>query len=306
VRQASYWSVTRAPGEDEASYRARAGLIYFNAQQQETAEWWRRIGFDVDLRGRRVLDIGCGHGALSLDAAHRGAAEVIGIDLDSDRIRFAREHLLQHHPGLVGKVRFRDGSLDAMPAGERFDVVLSKDTFEHVQELDRLLDDAGRRLRDDGLLVCGFSPLYYSPNGDHDRLGLPLPWLHALLPQGLVFRWASRRLGRPIRSAADVGLNRLTLRAFQQMLSGGAWEQLSLRINPIEHRLRPLFDLLRRIARLERYFTIGVYAVYRRRHAPAGCDSSRTAGAARMAANGESVAAPAPPGQVASTTRGRP
>ena len=303
MRQAPYWAVSRQPGEDQESFRTRAGRLYFEAQQQETAEWWRRIGMPVELQGRRVLDIGCGHGALTLDAARRGAASVTGIDPDSDRIRFARQHLRERHPDFAATVRFLDVPLDALPPAEAYDLVLSKDTFEHVEDLGRLIDDAGRRLRAGGLLVCGFSPLYYSPNGDHDRMGLPLPWLHAVLPQERVYRWASKRTKRPIRSAADVGLNRLTLREFEHLLPPDEWEQMSLRVNPIDHPLRAAFDLLRAVPWLARYFTIGVYAVYRRRDRPAGCDSNRTTGAARPQANDGCVAAPGPPGRDAAAGR---
>lgn len=73
-------------------------------------------------------------------------------------------------------------TLNKLPQAEPFDIVLSKDTFEHVQDLDHLLKGVAQRVRQGGLLVCGFSPLYYSPNGDHARYDLPLPWMHAFLP----------------------------------------------------------------------------------------------------------------------------
>jgi len=295
VRQAPYWAVSRQYGEDEESFRFRAGQVYFEAQQQETAEWWRRIGMPVEMRGRRVLDLGCGHGALSLDAARRGATSVTGVDTDSDRIGFARRLLRERQPDLAATICLIDQPLETLPCVAAFDIILSKDTFEHVEDLGRLIAAAGCRLRAGGLLVCGFSPLYYSPNGDHDRLGLPLPWLHAVLPQALVYRWASRRTGRLIRSAADVGLNRLTLAEFESFLPLDAWEQVSLRVNPIDHPLRVTFDLLRKVPGLARYFTIGVYAVYRKRDRSAACDNNRTAGAAKQPGHGDFVAAPGPP-----------
>jgi SAM-dependent methyltransferase len=297
MRKNPYWVVQRLADEGDAAYAGRCGRIYFEAQQRDNAEWWRRIGIPVELAGKHILEIGCGHGALCLDAAVRGAARVTGIDLDAARVQFACEHLRAHHPEHAQTVSFVQAALDELPVAEAFDVVLSKDTFEHVQELDRLLAAAARRLRHDGLLVCGFSPLYFSPNGDHARFGLPLPWIHAFLPQSLVCRWATRRLGRPIRSAADVGLNRLTLREFRSMLPPSAWELVSLRVNPIANPLRPLFDVLRRIPPLERFFTIGVYGVFRRRDGQAGGGSPRKCDPARPEPSTGAVGGPAPPGQ---------
>src|ERR1700744_264817 len=45
-----------------------------------------------DLRGARVLDAGCGTGALAVEAARRGA-QVIAVDLSPTLIALARERL---------------------------------------------------------------------------------------------------------------------------------------------------------------------------------------------------------------------
>lgn len=145
------WVVPRLPGEADASHAVRSGRIYFEAQERENAEWWRRIGTAIDLTGKRVLEIGCGHGALCLDAVTRGAAQVTGVDLDAGRVRVARDHLQTHHPRHSASVRFLQAPVDQLLVAETFDVDLSKDTFEHVQELDRLLVEVARRL-------CRFQP----------------------------------------------------------------------------------------------------------------------------------------------------
>lgn len=46
---------------------------------------------DLDLRGRRVLDLGCGTGVLGLIAHHRGAAAVAFSDIDEGAVRTTRE-----------------------------------------------------------------------------------------------------------------------------------------------------------------------------------------------------------------------
>ena len=55
---------------------------YFDEQMAESnPEFWSRCGGRPDLRGLRVLEVGCGHGALSVDMA-RGGADVLGVDLN--------------------------------------------------------------------------------------------------------------------------------------------------------------------------------------------------------------------------------
>ena len=260
-----YWNVTPLPGESRAAFRDRAGWIYFDAQREEIAEWWRRLNLQVDLRGLNVLEVGCGHGALSVDALERGAARVYGVDLDEERIRFASEAVPTRYPEYRERLLFSTTAVSDLPRDARYDLVLSKDTFEHVQDLPRMVDNLAQRLTPGGMLICGFSPLFHSPWGDHGRYGLRLPWLHTLLPTSITHAWASRRLGYRVSTPSDLGLNGLTLDVFEAIFHPELWERVSLRVNPIDKAFVPLFDRLRRIRPLSRYFTIGIYAAFKRR-----------------------------------------
>ena len=81
----------------------------------------------ADLHGRRVLDAGCGTGALAIEAARRGA-EVVAIDLSPTLVQLARERM----PAIAGggSVDFRSGDMLA-PALGRFDHVVAMDSVIH-------------------------------------------------------------------------------------------------------------------------------------------------------------------------------
>jgi SAM-dependent methyltransferase len=240
-------------------------IRYFRAQvTKSNAEFWRRMG-PVDFRGKTVLDIGCGHGALSLHAAQQGASRVVGVDIDRERIEFARRNIAQHHPEYASVVSFIDSPLADLR--QTFDIAISKDAFEHIEDLPSMMLDIAARLNEGGVLVTGFAPMYFSPFGDHGRFlagSRRWPWLPVLLPESVLFSLASRKLGRPIRSADDVGLNKLTPREFRQVVLEQGWEVVSCHYNQGHRAGMRLMQLLRRVPLLEKYFTVSIYAQLRR------------------------------------------
>ncbi|MEO8936367.1 MAG: magnesium protoporphyrin IX methyltransferase [Burkholderiaceae bacterium] len=92
-----------------------------------------------DLSGRRVLDAGCGTGALAVEAALRGA-EVVAIDLSPTLVQLARDRLpTQLRPeqsdGHGGSVTFHSG--DMLDAGlGSFDHVVCMDSLIHYRAAD--------------------------------------------------------------------------------------------------------------------------------------------------------------------------
>jgi ubiquinone/menaquinone biosynthesis C-methylase UbiE len=75
----------------------------------------------ADLRGRRILEIGCGRGRLTRQFSHL-ASSVVAIDPDPARIADARR--LKASTGM-GNVSFRVASAERLrPSGEPFEVAL--------------------------------------------------------------------------------------------------------------------------------------------------------------------------------------
>lgn len=81
----------------------------------------------ADMRGKRLLDAGCGTGALSVEAARRGA-EVIAIDLSPTLIELARERTPEDVE--PGRIEYHSG--DMLDAGlGHFDYVVAMDSLIH-------------------------------------------------------------------------------------------------------------------------------------------------------------------------------
>ena len=107
-----------------------------------------------DLTGRRILDAGCGSGALSLEAARRGA-EVVAIDVSATLVGLAAERA-----GPIagaGSIDFRVGDM-LDPSLGRFDHVVAMDSLIHYGAADIARALAALGERTDGSIVFTVAP----------------------------------------------------------------------------------------------------------------------------------------------------
>ena len=107
----------------------------------------------ADLTGARLLDAGCGTGALSIEAARRGA-QVVAIDLSGTLVDLARTRM---PTDLAGEVRFMVGDMLDPMLGE-FDHVVGMDSLIHYHAPDtvRVLEGLAARTRHS--IVFTFAP----------------------------------------------------------------------------------------------------------------------------------------------------
>lgn len=162
-----------------ASYMIRRGQIetYFD---RTAADAWKRLTSDApvsgiratvragrarmratllgwlpaDLRGRRVLDAGCGTGAMALELARRGA-HVVAIDLSPTLVDLARERWPRE--AVAGEVQFMVGDM-LDPALGRFDHVVGMDSLIHYRAADAVRVLSGLAARTGATLAFTFAP----------------------------------------------------------------------------------------------------------------------------------------------------
>ena len=131
---------------------SRLEKIYVNSRKQaeKNLEIVERLFTQVDLGNvRRVLEVGCGIGAVASHLPEKYQWDVTGIDLDPEQIEIAKkdnvenEHL-EFFEADVTELPFRDGE---------FDSVLSFDVLHHIPDWDKALPEIGRVLRPKGFYL---------------------------------------------------------------------------------------------------------------------------------------------------------
>ncbi|WP_431281994.1 magnesium protoporphyrin IX methyltransferase [Humitalea sp. 24SJ18S-53] len=162
-----------------ASYRARRGELetYFD---RTAAEAWKRLTSDApvsgiratvragrddmrktllswlpdDMHGMRLLDAGCGTGALAIEAARRGAS-VTAVDICPTLIGLARERA-ESRQG-AGEIRFSVGDM-LDPTLGRFDHVVAMDSLIHYCATDMVTAVEQLAARSRGAVLFTFAP----------------------------------------------------------------------------------------------------------------------------------------------------
>jgi len=107
-----------------------------------------------NLHGRRILDAGCGTGALAVEAARRGA-QVVAIDLSPTLVQLARERMPTDLG--AGRIEFCSGDMLAAGLGE-FDHVVGMDSLIHYERHDVVRAICALAPRTHGSIVFTFAP----------------------------------------------------------------------------------------------------------------------------------------------------
>ena len=168
----------------------------------------RRALAEVQTRpGQRVLEIGCGWGALAETAAREFGLHVTGVTLSTEQLAFAQERLQRQGLAPLGDLRLQDyrdiddGPFDAVLSIEMFEAVGREYWGDYFGALKRQLKPGGRAciqsitIRDDlfDRYVKGtdFIQQYIFPGG--------------LLPSPSAFRAEARKAGLVVENELAFG-----------------------------------------------------------------------------------------------------
>lgn len=111
-------------------------------------EWHQLKDLFPDLKGKLVLDLGCGYGWHCRHAVECGAAGVLGIDLSEKMIQEARKR--NSDP----KIRYEVCGLDSYDyPKDSFDCVISNLVLHYVEDLEEIYQKVYKALKKNGSFI---------------------------------------------------------------------------------------------------------------------------------------------------------
>ena len=131
------------------------------------------------LRGRKVLDVGCGGGILAESMAVRGAS-VLGIDLATKPLKVAQLHALESG---VTAVSYREVAVEALARDEpgHYDTVTCMEMLEHVPDPASIVEACAALAKPGGWLF--FSTINRNPKAFGFAI-VAAEYVLKLLPKG--------------------------------------------------------------------------------------------------------------------------
>jgi methionine biosynthesis protein MetW len=118
--------------------------LRYDFQSNELDSVAMRVGSFI-AEGRRVLDVGCGTGGVALSIRDRFAADIIGIEPNSERAAVARNRGIQVFQEPLSENFFADHGL--------FDFIVFADVLEHLADPGEMVVLAKRGLAPGGSII---------------------------------------------------------------------------------------------------------------------------------------------------------
>jgi len=101
-----------------------------------------------NLKGKKVLDLGCGYGENCIDFIKNGAVSVVGIDISYKMLEVAKK---ENSNKLIEYIHMDMSEIGSL--SQKFDLVFSSLAFHYVKDFKKLLYNINGLLNDGGVLL---------------------------------------------------------------------------------------------------------------------------------------------------------
>ena len=137
------------PKEDELVIEIDPGMAFGTGTHETTSLCMKLMEkyLGEHPEEKKILDVGCGSGILSICGALLGSREILGIEIDEDAVRVARENVEENH--VEDAVKVMQGDL-TKGVDFKADVIVANLMADLVMLLS---EDARKHLTEDGIFI---------------------------------------------------------------------------------------------------------------------------------------------------------
>jgi SAM-dependent methyltransferase len=233
------------------------------------------------MPGMEVLEIGCGEGGVLKAFIDKGMKGV-GVDLHTYKfdlaVQFLDEYIKDGRISLINKDIYSPDLHEQFNG--RFDLIILKDTLEHIFDQEKLIGYLRGFLKDNGIMFLAFPP-WYMPFGGHQQMCSNkflsfMPYYH-LLPLFLytALLKAFKEDDQLIKELLNIKKTRISLQRYKRIVKEKGFktvrEQLYF-INPnyeIKFNLKPrkLNRIIGAVPYIRDFATTTIYSLIQKQKA---------------------------------------
>ena len=235
--------------EHQKSIRYSSSFADYNWEYDSKISWMEKYFFPrispKDLKNKILLDLGSYTGG-RITAWTKKYKLSKGLGLDTDSVfKLASEEFSNSLN--INNVYFETGVGENLPyANNSIDFIVSTDVFEHVQDLEKVLNECYRVLKDGGKLLIAF-PQYLQPLEAH--LGkvtnaIALHWFFSseiitaayneIIEERKPNSYWYKPISYPLRSWEKLfSLNGTSIKSFKKLIKHQYWVSRNFKVQPI-------------------------------------------------------------------------
>lgn len=167
---------------------------------------------EQQIKGKRVIDFGCGSGYQVIAYARAGARSVVGVEIVDYLAEICADRVQRENLSSVARIERQISEPHAA------DIIISQNSFEHFIEPEVILNQLKQALAPGGRIYITFGPPWFAPTGAHMGFFCPIPWIQLLFPESAVLQVRGLYRDDKPTTYLEAGVGKISVGRFERVV----------------------------------------------------------------------------------------